>query len=149
MPGNATPQFTQKGAITAVRVTALNASSDGGGTIGTDTFLVFTADATNGSFVEYVRIMPRATAVNTTTAATVIRLYISTVAAGATTSANTNLFAEITVPAQTADGSTAATAWFDVPFNLRLPAGQTILAMSSTAPAANTNWGVMAVAGDY
>ena len=148
MPGNATPQFTRQGAITAVRITAANTSSEGDGTIGTTNFLVFTADATNGSFVEFVRIMIRATAPTASTG-TCIRLFISTQTSGATTSANTNLFAEATYPQQNADSATVATVWVDVPCNFRLPAGQTILATSHNAPAANTSYAAMAIAGDY
>jgi hypothetical protein len=148
VPGNATPQFTKNGAVTAVRATAANTSSEGDGTIGTTMFLVFTADATNGSFVEFVRWIPRATAATSTTA-TVGRIYLSTQASGATTSANTNLLAEITLPSVGADNGAGAATWFDIPLGFRIPAGQTLLASMAAAPAANTSWGVMAIAGDY
>lgn len=148
MPGNATPQFTRNGNITAVRITAANTSSEGDGTIGTTNFLVFTADAVNGSYVDYVRWMPRATAPAATTA-TVGRLFLSTVAAGATTSANTNLIWEGTLPSQNADNATNAVSWVDAPIAMRIPPGQTILATTHAAPAATTSWAAMAIAGDY
>lgn len=73
MAANSNPKFTKNGRVSSVLVTALNASSQGGGTVATDMFLAFAADATNGSFVERVRLIPTAT-VATTTTATVARV---------------------------------------------------------------------------
>ena len=149
MAGNATPQFTQNGNIgTPQNVTAANTSSEGGGTIATDIFKIFTADATNGSFVEYVRFIPTATAPTTTTA-TVGRLFISTVQAGATTNANTHLIAEIVLPAVAADNAASAVNWIDIPLNFRIPAGNTLLVTNHAAPAANSVWKAIPFGGDY
>jgi hypothetical protein len=148
VPGNAIPQFTDTGVMGTVRITAANTSSEGGGTIGTDIFLVFTADATDGTFLEFVRFIPRATA-PTNTNATVARVFVSTQSVGATTSANTNLIAEVTLPQVSADNAAGAVQWFDVPVNQRIPAGQSILATTHGAPAAATSWGAMAFGGDY
>jgi secreted PhoX family phosphatase len=149
MPGNATPQFTKNGIAGAVRVTAANTSSEGDSTIGTSSFLVFTADATNGSFVEFVRWMPRASVALTATTATVGRLFLSTQSSGATTNANTNLLAEVTLPSVTADSNSQGNSPIDIPLNIRIPAGQSLLATTHAAPAANTSWGVQAFGGDY
>ena len=148
MAGNATPQFTKNGNVSGIAVTAANTSSEGGGTIGTDIFLAFTADATNGSFVDTVRWIPTATA-NTTTTATVGRVYVSSQASGATTNANTHLIAEVTLPSVSADHATIPVFSIDVPVNMRLPAGWTILVQCNAAPAANSQWKVVAVGGDY
>jgi hypothetical protein len=148
MGGNAQPQFTRQGNISSVLVTAANTSSEGGGTIGTDTFLAFTADATNGSFVDTVRWIPTATATTTTTA-TVGRVYISSQASGAVTSANNFLIAEVTLPAISADNSGTPVYSIDVPVNYRLPAGWTILVQCYAAPAANSAWRAVAFGGDY
>lgn len=149
MAGNAIAQFTKNGFAPAVRVTAANVSSEGDGTVGTSNYLVVQADATNGSFIEFVRIMPRASLANTSTSATVIRLFTSTVASGATTSANTNLIYEYLLPSIVAASSTGAVPWYDVPLNIRLAAGMTILGSSHVAAAANTSWGLQAFGGDY
>ncbi len=148
MAGNATPIFTKNGKIGSVLVTAANTSSQGGGTIGTDIFLVFTADATNGSFVDFVRAIATATTPTTTTG-TVLRIYASSVTSGATTSANTYLLAEVALPATGADNASTQGNPLDIAINLRLPAGWTILATNHAAPAANTAWRVTAFAGDY
>lgn len=149
MSGNAIPQFTAKANISGVDVTAANTKSDGSGTIGTDIFLAFTADATNGSFVEYVRLMSTATVAATTTTATVARIFASSASAGATTSANTHLLAEVTLPSVSADHSTNPINPVDVPLNLRLPAGWTILVTNHAAPAASTKQHATVIAADY
>ena len=148
MGGNAQPQFTRQGAINSVLVTAANTSSQGGGTIGTDTFLAFTADATNGSFVDTVRWIPTATAATTTTA-TVGRVYACSLASGAVTSATMHLLAEVTLPAIAADNASTPVYANDVPIGIRLPAGWTILVQCNAAPAANTAWRAVVIGGDY
>ncbi len=148
MAGNGIPQFTKNGAIGSALVTAANTSSQGGGTIATDIFKAFTADASNGSFVEYVRFVPTATTPTTTTA-TVARVFVSSVASGAVTSANTWLIGEMALPATAADNASTAINPFDIAVNLRLPAGWTILVTNHAAPAANTAWRLLVVGGDY
>lgn len=149
MAGNATPQFTKNGIFGTITVTGANTKSDGAGTIATDIFLAATADATNGSWVEAVRWIPTATAANTATGATVGRIFISTKTSGVTTSADTFLFAEVTLASQTADSSTNAVSPIDVPMNIRLPAGYTVLVTNHAAPAANTAWRANVIGGDY
>lgn len=148
MAANSNPKFTKNGRVSSVLVTALNASSQGGGTVATDMFLAFAADATNGSFVERVRLIPTAT-VATTTTATVARVFVSSVASGATTSANTFLVAEITLPAIAADNALTAVIPFDIPLGFALPASGTIFVTNAAAPAANTAWRAVVIGGDY
>lgn len=149
MAGNNAPQFTKNGILGAIAVTAANTSSQGGGTIATDIFLLLTADATNGTFVEFIRCMPTASTAATATTATVARFFISTQTSGATTSTNTHLIGEVTLGAQTADSSSAAVSPIDFPLNERIPAGYTILVTNHAAPAANTQWKFTAYGGDY
>jgi hypothetical protein len=145
---NTSPRFTRIANISSVLVTAANTSSQGGGTIATDIFKAFTADATNGSFVEKVRLIPTGTAATTTTA-TVARIFLSSVASGATTSANTFLVAEVTLPAIAADNATTGVNPFDVPIGFTVPATWTILVTNHAAPAANTAWRATAIGADY
>lgn len=148
MPANIDPIYTKDGDIESVLVTAANTSSQGGGTIGTDIFLAFSGDDTNGSFVQRVRWIPTATAPTSTTA-TVGRVFISSVDSGTTTSSNTYLFAEVTLPVVAADNATTAVIWFDIPFGIPLKAGQNILVTNHAAPAANTAWRAVVIAGNY
>ena len=148
MPANTDPIFSRNGSIKSVLVTAANASSQGGGTIGTDIFLAYTADATNGSFIQRVRFIATATAPTTTTA-TVGRVFISSVASGATTSANTFLFQEVALVATAADNATASAQPIDVVLGFALPLGYTILVTNHAAPVAATAWRALVIGGDY
>lgn len=150
MAGNNDPIYSRVGALgTPLAITAANTSSQGGGTIGTDIFNIFTADATNGSFVREVRMNPTATAASTATTSTVARIFLSTQSTGATTSANTHLIAEVPLGSQTSDAPTAAVYPIIFPLNIPLPPGYSILVTNHAAPAANTAWKVMAIGGHY
>lgn len=105
-------------------------------------YLVFTADATNGGFVSKIRF--RATPAGNTTA-TVARVWINN---GSTTgtAANNILFDEITLPVTTAS-TTTATPNYEMPVNIALPAGYRIYATIHTASA--NGWAATAVGGKY
>lgn len=148
MPASTNPIFVRNGHVASALITAANTSSAGGGTIGTDIFRVCTADATEGSFINRVRFMPIATAPTTTTA-TVGRVFVSTVASGATASANTWCVGEVTLPAVAADNASAAAPFFDLVLNFAIDPGYTILVTNHAAPAANSNWRATAIFGDY
>lgn len=122
--------------------------SDGVGTIGTDIFLLFTAHATDGSFVSKIRINAAATT-STAMTASVLRFYISSATSGAVTAATAVLYAEISVAAITAAHTTSATNFYEVAFNVPLPAGYTILVSIDDNLAANTRWQFLTFAGDY
>jgi hypothetical protein len=149
MSVNNNPLFTGKPNVNGVAITAANTKSDGQGTIGTDIFKAFTADSTYGSYVSAVRLSPYATAAATSTAATVFRIFISNKTSGSTTSADTWLIGEVAAAAQTADQTTSATFFLEVPINRAIPAGYTILITSHIAPNANTGWMGVVFGGDY
>jgi hypothetical protein len=125
-----------------------SARSDGVGTIATDMFVCFTADATDGSYVDKIRISAAATTPTTMTAS-VIRLFISSVTSGATTAANTVLFAEISTAAIPAANASNAINYYEVPCNFALPASYTILASIHANMAANTRFQILTFGGDY
>lgn len=147
MAANTSPVFTKNGQINSALVTAANTSSQGGGTVATDIFKVYTADATNGSYLQYLRWIPTGTATTTTTATTG-RVFVSSITSGATTSANTFLIKETALTAISADNSTGAVNEFDIPLGFVLPAGWTILVTNHVAPAANTAWRATVIGGD-
>ncbi len=150
MAGNALPQFCASGSLgTPQNMSAANTNGQGAGTIATDIYLLFTADATNGSLVEYVRIYPTASAAATNTAATVIRIFASSITTSTTTSANTHLLYEIAIPIVSADSASLAQLYYDVPLNIRLPASWTILATTHVVANANTAWKAVAVGGHF
>jgi hypothetical protein len=145
---NAQPQFVAAANIGQVAVTAANTSSEGGGTVGTSIFLLFSAGA-NDSFVEQIVWMPTATVAATSTTATIGRLFLSTVNSGSTTSANTFLLAEVILPSLPADSSTAANNAVVITLNERIPTGYYLLVTNHAAPAANSQWVATAFGGNY
>lgn len=149
MAANASPRFTKNGNVSWVSPSAANTKSDGTGTIATDIFKAFTADATNGSFVERVRWSPTASVAATTTTATVARVFLSSIGSGATTTTTTVLIAEISLPATAADHSTNAVPFYDVLIGITIPPGYFLLVTNHAAPAANTAWRAVVIGGDY
>lgn len=124
------------------------ARSDGVGTIGTEIFKMFTGKATDGSYISKIRISAAATTPTTMTAS-VIRIFISSITSGATTAADTVLFAEISTAAIPAANSANAINYYDVPCDFALPASNTILASIHANMAANTRFQFLVFAGDY
>lgn len=150
MSGNTSPQFTAAGNISSVLAgnAALTTSDGSGGTIGTNIFLAFTAGA-NDSYVEFVRLMAVSSAAATNTNATTVRIYVSTVTSGATSTANTWLIGEIALPIIDADQTTTATNPFDMPLGFRLPTGSSILVSCHIANAASTAIRATVFGGNY
>jgi hypothetical protein len=109
---------------------------DGTGTVTT----VFTADATNGGFVQRLKLRAAGTNV-----ATVLRIFINN---GSTngTAANNTLWDEITLPSITAS-ATAATTGIDVPLGFALPPGYKINVVLGTTVAGG--WVPTIVGGKY
>lgn len=135
---NQTPIYSRVGQIdwAPVAITAANASRDGTGTVAT----VFTADATDGGFVN--KVVFRAAGTNV---ATVARLFINNGAVN-TTAANNILYSEITLPATTLS-ETEALLNQEIILNLALPPGYKLNAVIGTAVAAG--YYVSAVGGKY
>jgi hypothetical protein len=142
------PLFTQTPNVSGVAVTAANTQSGGVGTIATDIFLAWTAGA-SGAFIEKIRWVLTGTTANTTSTATVGRVFLSTQASGATTAANTSMVFEITLASQTADSSTNAAFFLDIPMNIAVPANMTVLVTNHAAPAANSAWKAVVFGGNY
>jgi hypothetical protein len=148
MSANTSPIFSLTPNIMGVPLVGNNTASDGSGTIGTNINKVFTG-GTNGSYLQKIRLSPFATVASTATAATVFRIFISTLTTGATASTNTWLFQEIAAPAQTADAPGSATAFIEVSLGFALPAGYTILVTTHVANSANTGWTATVLGGDF
>lgn len=108
------------------------------------TYLVFTADATNGGFVNEIRV--KASPANNT-AATVMRVWLNN---GSTvgTIANSSFITEITIAATTAT-STAALPDYVIPINRALPAGYKIYLTIGTAPGGSGQFSATAFGGKY
>lgn len=138
MAGNNDPIYSRVGAIgQTTGITSAQNTYDGAGANDT---LVFTADATNGSFVQRLRF--KAKGANT---ATVARIYINNGSVN-TTAANNTFYGEFALPTTSAS-STTSTGDFDYPINFALPAGWKIYVGLGTAVSAG--WTVSTIAGNY
>lgn len=147
MPANTDPIYSASGLFGSIAVTAANTSSQGGGTIATDIFLVFTAGS-NGNFIREVRWILGESTIATASTATVGRIFLSTQSSGATTSSNTHLLAEVALASQT-PSSTLAGVPIVIPLNIIVPSGYSLLATNHAAPAAATHWKAIAFGGAY
>ena len=150
MAQNTAPIFTLVPKIGFGTLTGNIAStrSDGVGTIATDLFVCFTADATDGSYVDKIRISATATT-PTTMAASVIRLFISSATSGATTAATAVLFKEISTAAIPAANASNAINYYEEACGFILPPSYTILASIHANMTANTRFQILTFGGDY
>jgi len=136
---NTAPIFSSAGDIqwTAIQ-TAANTTFDG--TIGTPA-IAFSASAAGG-FVQRLRFKASGSAT-----ATVARVFINN-GQGTGSVGNNVLFDEITLAATTVS-QTAATAIFEIPLNIALPAGYRILTTIGTVQSAGGGWYAAAIGGSY
>ena len=142
MAGNTTPIFSRVGAIGWSSTVILSTVSDYTGA-GANYIIPFTADATNGGFVQKIRFK----SLGTNSTASVARIFVNN---GSTngTAANNIFYGEISLPAVTGS-TTAATVDVDYPMNLALNPGYRILVGISCTPGLGTGWQAAVVAGAY
>ncbi len=138
MPANTQPIFSSLGDIQwgSTAITTANTAKDGTGTVLT----VFTADATNGGFVQRIRFRSAGTNI-----ATVARVFINNGSANSTP-ANNILYDEITLPSTTLS-EVAALAVFELPLNFALPPGDKLNVTLGTTVAAG--YYVSVIGGKY
>lgn len=154
MAGNTDPVYSKVGDIQSTTLAAAtllgptaNTAQDGTGTL----YPIFTADATNGGYVQKLTFQPI-----TSPALTVCRIFVSdtvpTVTAGAlvsNTSLNTRLLNEITLPAVTVS-QTAAAPHLELPINMALPPGYRLsVTFGTSTGASTTGWAINTIAGKY
>jgi len=146
MAANTNPIYSRTGDLQGIQTSNLTASTTDG--TGANVSLFFTADATEGGWVDRVVCKPIGS-----TAATVIRIFYCT-ATGAYTAGTTNttsttfLLAEATVAAVTSS-TTAAQNDVVIPIRMILPASTKLLVGFGTATGASTGYSVLAVGGKY
>jgi len=138
MAANTLPIFSIAGDVQwgTTAITTANVAKDGTGTV----LSVFTADATNGGFVQRIRFRPAGTNI-----ATVARVFINNGSTNAT-AANNVLFDEITLAATTLS-ETSAQAVYELPLNFALPPGYKLNITLGTTVAAG--FYVSTIAGKY
>lgn len=150
---NTAPAFTGTINNGFVRIPTTNAQVKSDGTSagsGTDLMYKVWAPGSLGGLLERIRFLPVASAAAVTSVATVLRVYQSTIAApGATTTADTFLLGEISVPAVSASHSTNANSPYELVFNKTVPAGSYIHVSQHVAQTTNQAWNAEAIGGNY
>jgi hypothetical protein len=158
MAVNTSPVFISTPVVTVTKIpvtqaiVASDGSSAGNNAIGS-MVKIFTANATNGSWVDKIRVIPYGTTANTTITQTLIRVFLSSenqLGTNATTNANTALLEEIQISASpVADGAVAATNYYDIPVFIPIGPGRYLHACQTIVPVANTGWQIIVIGGDY
>lgn len=142
MAANTSPIYTRLADIQWIGaiVTANNTLNITSGT----SYLVFTADATEGGYVRELRV--KADPANNT-AATVVRVWLNN---GATTgtASNSSFLGELGLPATTAS-ATAPLPDFVYPLNFAMPAGYKIYVTVGTAPGGSGQFSATVIGGKY
>ena len=137
MPGNTSPIFSRVARVEwAGGITAANTAKDGTGTVDT----VFTADATNGSYLQKLGVRPKGTNV-----ASVLRVFLNNGATNAT-AGNNVLIAELSLPATTLS-EVAALSGNELSLNIPVPPGYRVQVTLGTAVAGG--YAVVGFGGDY
>jgi hypothetical protein len=140
MPQNTNPIFPLIPEVTWVNTGAVTANTTTDLTAGTNYNSNFTADVTNGSRVDFIRVRVMGTNV-----ATVMRVWLNNGSTTTTAANNTQIF-EKTLPATTVSQA-AEQADIIIPINMSIPAGYKIYYTFGTAVAAGYN--IQVVGGDY
>ena len=150
MAGNATPIYSKIGDIqSSALIAAVNAVLyNAAGTIGTDVYKIWTADATNGGFLQRVRVKYVANA-TTASNACVMKFYLSAATSGAVTDANSFFYDEMAIPATGTLTTTAANVSYDMPCGFALPAGWSIYAKITVAQPASCGFIATGIGGKY
>jgi len=136
MPANTAPIFPLTPAVSWGTIATANTAKDGTGTVVT----VFTADATNGGRVDYLKIRAAGTNV-----ATVLRVFVNNGLTN-TTAANNTLLVDMTIAATT-NSEVAALLDNLLSLDLSLPAGFKLNVTIGTTVAAGLH--VTAAGGQY
>lgn len=140
MAGNASPIYSRVGAISlGSAITAVVTDYTG---IGANYQVAFTADATNGGFIQRIRFKAAGT-----NAVSVARIFLNNGSAN-TTASNNTFYGEISLPATTAS-TTAATVDVDYPMGIALPPGYRIVIGISATTTLASGWVPTVIAGAY
>jgi len=140
MPANTAPIFSASGAVSlGSAITAIVTDYNG---TGVNNVVAFTANATNGGFVQRIRFKAAGT-----NAVAVARIYLNNGSVN-TTATNNTFYGELSLPATTAS-TTAGTVDVDYPLNFALPPGYRIVIGISAASTLASGWVPTVIAGAY
>ena len=141
MPANIQPIYTRVAHIQWSTSTVISANTTTDLTSGT-TYLVFSADSTNGGYVQRIRFKPLGTNIPN-----VARLWLNN-GNDTTVSSNNTLWDEITLPS-TSTSNVAALPTFELPLNFPLPANYTLYVTLGSASGGTAGYDVTVIGGKY
>lgn len=149
MAANTSPIYTRTSDVQlagSVIGSSANTATDG---TGANSTLIFTADATEGSFVHKVILKPISTV-----AATVARVFYCSATGAFTpgttnTASNSTMVGEVGIVAWTAS-NTAASPMYEIPINFALPASTKLfITFGTSTGAGTTGFNPLVIAGKY
>lgn len=159
MPPNTNPIFSLTPHVGRVTIPQTNAVAKSTGTssgAGVELLYCVFEPGANGSWLSKIRFNLASDTASTASTATCLRVFLTTVAAqtegsasGETTNTDTHLLVEIAVPSLTGDVTNAALNPYDVPLNIAIPAGTSVLVCQHVAQANACNWEAIMFGGDY
>lgn len=149
--GNTLALYAGKPAWTPVQIgtTAISVNSQAPGTIGTNCFLVGTVSGADGGYLQKIRFTFTSTTGTVSVVATNINIFLSTISSGATSSADTYLYATLQVPAQTISAVTTAPIMYEVPISIPVQTSRHVLVAQTVAANTNSAWVAHLIRGDY
>ena len=151
MPGNSDPIFSKVGFTSGAFIsTAASIVYDISGTVNTDIYLLFSADATNGSWVDRL-VTKYASNATTASVQAVLKIWLSSVGTGNTiTTAQARLIDEIPLPNTGALTTTAASPKYEIPLKFAMDPGYFLLGKITVSQTnANCGWATTVFGGKY
>jgi hypothetical protein len=153
MAANNDPIYSKNGDVqssgSSALIAAVNASLyNAAGTIGTDVYKVWQADASNGGYLQRVRVKYVANA-TTASNACVMKFFISSATSGAVTDTNSFFYDDLAIPTTSTLTTTAGNVSYDMLFNFALPAGWTVLVKITVAQPASCGFVATGIGGAY
>lgn len=147
---NNQPVFSKVADIQGVLVvTAPTTIYNMSGAIGTDVYKAFTADATNGGYLNKIIFKYVANATTQSNAA-VAKIWLSSLTSGTPTVGTQAWYiGEIVLPSTSTLATTTQTPTYDFPLGFPIPAGYTVLIVISVSQPANCGWLATVVGGKY
>jgi hypothetical protein len=148
---NTAPIFSGTPRVSSAQITTTSTNvhtSGGSAVVGTNIFLAFTPGA-SGSYLQKIRFQYTSTTGVISAAATVFKIYLSSVNTGTPTTAQLSLIVDIQSPAQTISAVTTSAYPIEVPLNFAIPTGYFIMVGQTVAATTNGTWVATVFGGDY
>ena len=150
MAGNNDPIYSKVGLVQSSGVVQAVSSFpySASGTLGTDAFIVWTADSTNGGYIQKLRVKYVGNS-TTSSNACVMKVFVTSVASGSVTDSTMFLIDEIAIPATGTLTTTTTNPSYDIPMGFALPPGWNVVVRITVAQPASFGFVVTGFGGKY